>query len=108
MIKFVGRFGATVVLAACLAGPAQADVIAGHWCAPDNARNVVITPDNAVSYNGTAVRAEVTRHHVEFTLPDRVPDAGALFTGNQVSDNQISVKIGKAAAEAWTPCKPVS
>jgi hypothetical protein len=90
------------------AAPAQADVITGQWCAPGGERSLVVEPDNSAAFNGQPVDARITRHHIEFAMPTGEPDAGAIFVGNQLSDEQIRVSIGKQPAEIWTPCKPVS
>jgi hypothetical protein len=91
---------------------ARADQIPGHWCAPDGGRSIKIDYASIVTPGGKTVQGNITRHHVDFVIPDGEQDAGATFNADQLSDEQIRVTIvrkdGTSPPEIWTPCKPVS
>lgn len=106
----------TILLAAVLivssAITAHADQILGQWCAPGGTRSVKVDQATVVSPGGKTVPANITRHHVDFVMPDGEKDAGATFNADQLGDEQIRVtfirKEGTSEPEIWTPCKPVS
>lgn len=104
------RASLIVGLAALLtsAAPTRADRILGEWCPPSGGASLLVRAEDAVSFSGIGVDAQVDRHNVAFTIPDGAPDAGARFVGRQLSDEQVRVTIGDKAAVIWTPCRPVS
>ena len=104
---------AVVMIAIALASApavrsALADEITGRWCPENGGRSLSIQSEDDVSFNGNAVAATVSRHRIEFDMPAGEPDAGQRFRGNQLSDEQIRVTIGKGPDAIWRPCKPVS
>jgi len=99
---------ATCLSAPSFVSPALADQIIGRWCPENGGRSLSIKADDDVSFNGKAVQANVSRHRIEFDMPAGEPDAGQRFMGNQLSDEEISVTIGKGKSASWHPCKPVS
>ena len=106
MVRWIAAAALTVV--ALVNSPASADVIVGQWCPPGGGRSVSVENYDNVSIDGTAVKANVNRHHVDFVIPAGVQDAGARFDADQISDEQIRVTIGSKSTEIWTPCKPIS
>ncbi len=97
-----------LLLAVVPMSPASADQIVGEWCPPGGGMSLSVRNYDDVAFNGTAVKANVDRHHVDFVIPDGQPDAGASFDADQLNDEQIRVTIGTKAAVIWTPCKPIS
>jgi len=91
---------------------ALADQIPGHWCAPDGGRSIKVDHTSIVTPGGKTVQGNITRHHVDFVIPNGETDAGSTFNADQLSDEQIRVTIirkdGTSPPEIWTPCKPVS
>lgn len=98
------------IIMSCTA--ARADQIPGHWCAPGGDRSIRIDYTSIVTPGGKTVAGNITRHHVDFVIPEGEPDAGATFSADQLGDEQIRVTIIRKDAtsptEIWTPCKPVS
>jgi hypothetical protein len=88
--------------------PALADQIVGDWCPPGGGRTLTVRNYDDVTFAGLPVKANVNRHHVDFTIPAGALGAGETFDAQQLSDEEIRVRIGTGAPEIWTPCKPVS
>lgn len=100
---------AGLFLCTCLgAAPAMADQIVGQWCPPGGGRSMNVQNYDDVRFNGAQVKANVDRHHVDFTIPAGEPDAGQTFTADQLNDDEIRVTIGTSEPVIWNPCKPVS
>ncbi len=99
----------TIVLSlAMTSAPAHADQIAGSWCPPGGGQSLVVRGHDDVALDGRAVKANVTRHHVDFVVPEGASDAGQRFSADQLNDDEIRVSIGEKPAVIWTPCKPIS
>ena len=99
-------------LVALAALPVRADEITGTWCAPGGGKSIKVEDPIVISPGGKQVRANLTRHHLDFVIPAGEANAGATFNADQLSDEAIRVTIisksGTSAPEIWTPCKPIS
>ena len=90
---------------------AHADQINGNWCA-SNGQTISIDGSQVITPFGNKVSANHDRHHIDYQIPAGEPNAGDQFTANQLSDDEIRVKIVgdkgpiQGKSEIWTPCKP--
>ena len=101
----------TTALIGAMIRPVFADQINGNWCSPSG-QTLSINGADVITPAGNHVSANHDRHHIDYLIPAGEPNAGKQFSADQLSDEEISVKIvnGKAPAESkseiWTPCKP--
>ncbi|MCP4933685.1 MAG: hypothetical protein GY927_05635 [bacterium] len=101
----------TSVLIGTINQPVFADQINGNWCSPSG-KTLSIDGAQVTTPYGNSVTANHDRHHIDYEIPAGEPNAGGQFSANQLSDEEISVKIVKGKppvegkSEIWTPCKP--
>lgn len=101
----------TTALIGAMNRPVFADQINGNWCSPSG-QTLSINGADVVTPAGNHVSANHDRHHIDYQIPAGEPNAGDQFSADQLSDDEISVKISggnppvAGASEIWTPCKP--
>lgn len=92
---------------------ALADKIDGTWCSPSG-KSISIEGVRVTTPSGRTVIARYNRHHIDYEIPEGEPNAGDLFTADQLNEQQVRVSVvgeGKSdtdAPEIWTPCKQIS
>ncbi len=101
----------TTALIGAMNRPVYADQINGNWCSPSG-QTLSINGADVITPAGNQVNANHERHHIDYQIPASEPNAGDRFTADQLSDDEISVKIIKGKppiegkSEIWTACKP--
>ncbi len=93
---------AALFMVALSTSPALADQIDGEWCSPRGGR-IVVDGSNVTTPSGASVKANHSRHHVDFDIPAGEESAGDHFSADQLSDNEIQVTISHN-----TSAKPVT
>ena len=95
-------------LALCLASPALADAIDGHWCSAEG-RHIQIKGPDITTPAGVKMTGDYTRHTFAFVAPAAEPEAGKLVNMRLMGETRVSVQVdGGAAPAVWKRCEDVS
>ena len=111
MVRTLQTLLLTLCVSIALISGSFADQINGNWCSPGG-KTLSINDDQVITPAGNRVTANFDRHHIDYQIPAGEPHAGDQFTADQLSDEELQVRIVpnkgpvQGASEIWTPCKP--
>ena len=95
------------------ASEVRADRIDGTWCLKKPAKRITIDGNNIITPHGSPTKGDNTHHGFTYTVPKNEPGAGSFVVMEQLSDDEILVRMGanresaaKAKPRSWGPCPP--
>ena len=100
-----GGFIVAIVATLCVAGPAWADAIDGHWCHTDGRRFEIQGP-RIVTPGRITAQGDYDRHHFAYVIPAGEAGAGTTVTMVLYGEMTVRLKAGDTAEETWNRCGP--
>ena len=91
---------------------ARADAIDGEWCR--EGRHFVIEGSNIITYGGTRMTGDYTRHSFSYRVPAPEPEAGLQIDMQLHSETTLELfrrpggAAASAAGEIWNRCRVTS